>query len=206
MTELNACVHRTTDDPSRRDTDTLPEGTCRDVAPCDLVVRADCPYSTQVPRRFYHCECVSEAWSCRELPRDMGMCLTEPPHTDAGIDVDASGVDAAVDASGIDAAVDAPEAGEECPVQSDGTCGPECLQASGRQYDPSGQCLRPSEFLTCFDQDATPPAEPVLMVAPDGTCWLVNPAVGKLDDLGWTNPQPGGPCDGVSNQGVPLCD
>lgn len=69
------CVHTTTDDPGRRDTDTLPVGACRPSEPaCNLVLREPCPCKSQVPRAFYTCTCKSGAWSCELVSLDAGIC------------------------------------------------------------------------------------------------------------------------------------
>ncbi len=74
------CVHTTTDDPSRRDTDTLPEGACRSSAPaCDLVIRYPCVCAVQLPRSFYTCTCQAGSWTCELIGKDSGLCPSEDP-------------------------------------------------------------------------------------------------------------------------------
>lgn len=72
----DTCEHTTTDDPSRRDSDTLPAGACDESEPvCELVVREPCPcLNIQVPRKFYSCTCDTGIWSCAVTSQDGGYC------------------------------------------------------------------------------------------------------------------------------------
>ena len=62
----SACVHVTTSDPDRMDSDTLPEGACNPAEPpCDLILRMACgcpPYPG--PRAPYRCVCSDGMWAC----------------------------------------------------------------------------------------------------------------------------------------------
>jgi hypothetical protein len=69
------CVHTTTEDYDRRDTDTLPVGACRPSEPvCYLTVRDPCPCNGPVPGKYYACSCKSGAWACELYSQDAGIC------------------------------------------------------------------------------------------------------------------------------------
>lgn len=88
----SACVHTTTDDIFRRDSDTLPTGACADGTPeCDLIVRDACPCNSQVPRKFYTCTCDAGAWQCKLTALDSGMCT---PPSECGCRPSEGGIDA----------------------------------------------------------------------------------------------------------------
>jgi hypothetical protein len=74
---VDTCVHTTTSDPLRRDSDTLPTGTCASNSACDLIVRQPCACpNVQLPRLFFHCSCSSKGeWVCEDMGDDLGVCF-----------------------------------------------------------------------------------------------------------------------------------
>lgn len=74
------CVHVTTPDVFRKDTDVLPVGRCRPSKEvCELTVREPCPCEVQVPRTFYACRCQDEQWACELTSMDSGSCPVGSP-------------------------------------------------------------------------------------------------------------------------------
>lgn len=101
----SACIHTTTDDIFRHDSDTLPTGVCADGTPeCDLIVRGPCPCDTQVPRKFYACTCDAGTWLCKLTAQDSGMCL---PPSACGCTASEAGADAFICDGGADTGSDA---------------------------------------------------------------------------------------------------
>ena len=72
---VSVCVHLTTEDPSRKDTDTLPSGACGTAESCDLIVREQCrcPYGGW-PRTFFRCDCTGAKWHCEVISADTSVC------------------------------------------------------------------------------------------------------------------------------------
>ena len=89
------CVHVTTDEVRRKDSDVLPTGRCQTPQPtCNLVVREPCPCEVQVPRKFYACSCKVGVWSCEVTSEDSGLCPIGTPTChpgDSGSDAADSG-------------------------------------------------------------------------------------------------------------------
>jgi hypothetical protein len=85
--EYVECVHVTTPDVSRTDTDVLPVGRCRPSKEvCELTLREPCPCPSQVPRTFYACSCQGGQWACQLTSMDAGICRRDCVVGDSGTD------------------------------------------------------------------------------------------------------------------------
>lgn len=75
--EKSTCVHVTSSEPERSDSDTLPSGSCvPDPAEpvCHQIVRPVCPCGEPGPRSPYDCRCLDGYWSCEQKEPDARSC------------------------------------------------------------------------------------------------------------------------------------
>ena len=63
-----------------------------------------------------------------------------------------------------------------CSTYDEASCAKQagCIPIVGEAYDPSGMCLEPSSFVTCWEEDDTICGQTIAAVieASDGRCWL----------------------------------